>query len=97
MDAAERGGARLDQLYAEARQLVSYGANQLRAIATRYREAYADVLATARLQREELEALSHGPADPGNEARRAPPCSRHWRRPPRSSASGRSSRPSWNS
>ena len=71
MDAAEHSGARLDQLYAEAKQLVSYGANQLRAIATRYREAYADVLATARLQREELEALSHGPADPGNEARRA--------------------------
>ncbi len=71
MDAAERGGARLDQLYAEARQLVSYGANQLRAITTRYREAYADVLATARLQREELETLSRGPADPGNEARRA--------------------------
>ncbi len=71
MDAAQRDGARLDQLYAEAKQLVSYGANQLRAIATRYREAYADVLATTRLQREELEALSHGPADPGNEARRA--------------------------
>ena len=71
MDAAERGGARLDQLYAEAKQLVSYGANQLRAIATRYREAYAAVLATTRLQREELDALSHGPADPGNEARRA--------------------------
>ncbi len=70
MDAAERGGARLDQLDAEAKQLVSYGANQLRAIATRYREAYADVLATTRLQREEMEALSRGPADPGNEARR---------------------------
>ncbi len=70
MDAAERGGTRLDQLYAEATQLVSYGANQLRSIATRYREAYADVLATTRLQREELEALSRGPADPGNQARR---------------------------
>jgi two-component system sensor histidine kinase DegS len=72
MDAAERGGVRLDQLYAEAKQLVSYSTNQLRAIATRYREAYADVLATLRLQREELEALARVPAgpDPGNEARR---------------------------
>ncbi len=69
--ATERGGARLDQLYAEAKQLVSYGANQLRAIATRYREAYADVLATLRLQREELEALATQPPDAGNEARRA--------------------------
>ena len=55
--ASEREGARLDRLYADATQLVSYGANQLRALATRYREAYADVLATLRRQREELEAL----------------------------------------
>ncbi len=55
--ASDRGGARLDQLYAEAKQLVSYGANQLRSLATRYREGYADLLATRRRQREELEAL----------------------------------------
>lgn len=67
----ERGGARLDQLYAEAKQLVSYGANQLRAITGRYREAYADVLATLRLQRQELESMPAAPSDPGNEARRA--------------------------
>ncbi|MGC8634294.1 MAG: sensor histidine kinase [Candidatus Limnocylindrales bacterium] len=72
MDAAERGGVRLDQLYAEAKQLVSYSTNQLRAIATRYREAYADILATLRLQREELEALARVPTGPdsGNQARR---------------------------
>jgi two-component system sensor histidine kinase DegS len=69
--AAEREARRLDQLYAEAKQLVSYGANQLRFIATRYREAYADVLATVRLQRQELAALAPGDTDPGNEARRA--------------------------
>ena len=69
--AAEREARRLDQLYAEAKQLVSYGANQLRSIATRYREAYADVLATVRLQRQELAALAPGDTDPGNEARRA--------------------------
>jgi two-component system sensor histidine kinase DegS len=69
--AAEREGMRLDQLYAEAKQLVSYGANQLRSIATRHREAYADVLAAARLERQELDALSHRDADPGGEVRRA--------------------------
>jgi two-component system, NarL family, sensor histidine kinase DegS len=68
--AAEREGKRLDQLYAEAKQLVSYGANQARAIATRYREAYADVLGTARVQREELEALSGREAGPSDEERR---------------------------
>ena len=60
--ASERGGARLDQLYADAKQLVSYGANQLRSLATRYREAYADLLVTLRRQREELEALE--PVEP---------------------------------
>jgi two-component system sensor histidine kinase DegS len=69
--AAGHGSARLDQLYAESKQLVSYGANQLRSITTRYREAYADVLATLRLQRQELDALSREDADPGNAARRA--------------------------
>ena len=71
--AAGPGGARLDQLYAEATQLVSYATNQLRAIATRYREAYADALATLRLQREELDALdaTAPAATPGHEARRA--------------------------
>jgi two-component system sensor histidine kinase DegS len=68
--AADREGKRLDQLYAEAKQLVSYGANQARAIATRYREAYADVLGTVRLQREELEALSGRETDPADEERR---------------------------
>ncbi|MGO9178356.1 MAG: sensor histidine kinase [Candidatus Limnocylindrales bacterium] len=69
--AAERDATRLDQLYAEAKQLVSYGANQLRSIATRYREAYADLLAALRLQRQALDALSTVDTDPGNEARRA--------------------------
>ena len=69
--AAEREGMRLDQLYAEAKQLVSYGANQARAISTRYREAYADVLGALRLQREELEQLSSADADPAGRARRA--------------------------
>jgi two-component system sensor histidine kinase DegS len=69
--AAEREGMRLDQLYAEAKQLVSYGANQARAISTRYREAYADVLGTVRLQREELERLSDEGPDTANQERRA--------------------------
>jgi two-component system sensor histidine kinase DegS len=68
---AERSGTRLDQLYAEAKQLLGYGANQMRAIAGRYREAYADLLATLRLQQEELGALRALPAEPGTDARQS--------------------------
>lgn len=67
----ERSGTRLDQLYAEAKQLLSYGANQMRAITGRYREAYADVLATLRLQREELDAIRHLPPEAGSDVRQA--------------------------
>jgi two-component system sensor histidine kinase DegS len=69
--AADRAGAQLDQLYAESKQVVSYAANEARAIATRYREAYADVLATLRLQRRELDALAHQDAEPDDEAGQA--------------------------
>jgi two-component system sensor histidine kinase DegS len=59
---AERGSARLDEHYAEAKQLVSYGANQLRAQTERYRELYAATLALWHRQRDELETMNAGAA-----------------------------------
>lgn len=48
----EMAGGRLDEAYAEAGQLVSYVANQLRAITERYREHYGVSLAVRRRESE---------------------------------------------
>ena len=68
----ERSGARLDEHYAEAKQLVSYGANQLRSLTERYRELYGSMLTDWHRQRDQLDALKgDAPGGPEADARRA--------------------------
>jgi two-component system sensor histidine kinase DegS len=66
MDAA-RGGSeprdsRFDALYAEAKAALGYGANTLRSVTERYREAYRDSLARWHRLRDEMEAIARAPA-----------------------------------
>jgi len=65
MDAA-RGPAdtrdsRFDELYAEAKSTLGYGANSLRSVTERYREAYRDSLGRWHRLRDQLEAADRAP------------------------------------
>jgi two-component system sensor histidine kinase DegS len=64
MDAAH-GAAdrdmRFDELYAEAKSTLGYGANNLRALTERYRETYHDVLGRWHQLRDELDAADRAP------------------------------------
>jgi two-component system sensor histidine kinase DegS len=65
MDAArgatESRDPRFDELYAEAKAALGYGANTLRSVSERYREAYHDSLARWHRLRDELEAVERTP------------------------------------
>ena len=57
---AHAGGDRFDGLHAEANAAVGYGANTLRGIRERYREAYDEKLARWQALRDDLERLERG-------------------------------------
>jgi two-component system sensor histidine kinase DegS len=71
---AETRDSRFDELYAEAKSTLGYGANNLRSITERYREAYRDTLGRWHRLRDELEAAERAPlarpadADPASAA-----------------------------
>ena len=52
---------RFDELYAEAKAALGFGANTLRSVTERYREAYRDSLARWHRLRDQLEALERAP------------------------------------
>src|ERR1035437_5693581 len=66
MDAG-RGGPesrelRFDELYAEAKSTLGYGANNLRSVTERYRESYREVLSRWHRMRDQLETAERAPA-----------------------------------
>lgn len=64
MDAAHGAAdrdTRFDELYAEAKSTLGYGANNLRALTERYRETYHDVLGRWHQLRDELDAADRAP------------------------------------
>ncbi|MGD0862167.1 MAG: sensor histidine kinase [Candidatus Limnocylindrales bacterium] len=58
---SESRDARFDELYAEAKSTLGYGANSLRSVTERYREAYRDSLARWHRMRDLLEAAERAP------------------------------------
>jgi two-component system, NarL family, sensor histidine kinase DegS len=59
--AAETRDPRFDELYAEAKSTLGYGANNLRSVTERYREAYHDTLGRWHRLRDQLEAVDRAP------------------------------------
>ena len=59
--AAETRDSRFDELYAEAKSTLGYGANNLRSVTERYREAYHDTLGRWHRLRDQLEAVDRAP------------------------------------
>ena len=59
--AAESRDSRFDELYAEAKSTLGYGANNLRSVTERYREAYRDTLGRWHRLRDQLEILDRAP------------------------------------
>ena len=59
--AAEPRDSRFDELYAEAKSTLGYGANNLRSVTERYREAYRDVLGRWHSLRDELDVTDRAP------------------------------------
>jgi two-component system, NarL family, sensor histidine kinase DegS len=59
--AAESRDSRFDELYAEAKSTLGYGANNLRSVTERYREAYRDTLGRWHRLRDEVEAADRAP------------------------------------
>src|ERR1035437_4085347 len=53
---------RFDELYAEAKSTLGYGANNLRSVTERYRESYREVLARWHGMRDQLELAERAPA-----------------------------------
>ncbi len=66
----EGSAQRLDQRYEEAKQLLSYGANQLRATTERYRELYQSALTAWHQLRDELEGLPENAPNESPDGRR---------------------------
>jgi two-component system sensor histidine kinase DegS len=68
MDAAkgatESRDSRFDELYAEAKSTLGYGANNLRSVTERYREAYHDTLGRWHNLRDQGEAVDRSPVIP---------------------------------
>src|SRR5665811_507495 len=68
MDAArgatESRDSRFDELYAEAKSTLGYGANSLRSVTERYREAYHDTLGRWHNLRDQGEAVERSPVIP---------------------------------
>jgi len=68
---AESRDSRFDELYAEAKSTLGYGANSLRSVTERYRETYRDSLARWHRLRDLVEAAERAPipaAEDGNAA-----------------------------
>jgi two-component system sensor histidine kinase DegS len=59
--AADSRDSRFDELYAEAKSTLGYGANSLRSVTERYREAYRDTLGRWHRLRDELDATDRAP------------------------------------
>jgi len=59
--AAESRDPRFDELYAEAKSTLGYGANSLRSVTERYREAYGDSLARWHRLRDLVDAADRAP------------------------------------
>jgi two-component system, NarL family, sensor histidine kinase DegS len=59
--AAESRDSRFDELYAEAKSTLGYGANNLRSVTERYREAYRDTLGRWHRLRDQAEAADRTP------------------------------------
>src|ERR1019366_2759963 len=59
--AAETHDWRFDELYAEAKSTLGYGANNLRSVTERYREAYRDTLGRWHRLRDQLEVAERAP------------------------------------
>ncbi len=68
--ATESRDSRFDELYAEAKSTLGYGANTLRSVTERYREAYRDTLARWHGLRDMVDTLDRNP-DPGPEGEAA--------------------------
>ncbi len=66
--AAESRDSRFDELYAEAKSTLGYGANSLRSVTERYREAYRDTLGRWHRLRDELETAERAPISPADGA-----------------------------
>lgn len=64
--ASESRDSRFDELYAEAKSTLGYGANNLRSITERYREAYRDSLGRWHRLRDQLEAFERAPSPASN-------------------------------
>ena len=64
--ASESRDSRFDELYAEAKSTLGYGANNLRSVTERYREAYHDVLGRWHRLRDELEVTDRAPRSQAN-------------------------------
>src|ERR1035437_8997182 len=60
--ASEPRDSRFDELYAEAKSTLGYGANNLRSVTERYREAYRDTLGRWHRLRDQLEVADRAPA-----------------------------------
>jgi two-component system sensor histidine kinase DegS len=65
--AAESRDSRFDELYAEAKSTLGYGANNLRSVTERYREAYRDTLGRWHRLRDEVEVADRAPLDRGSD------------------------------
>ena len=59
--ATESRDSRFDELYAEAKSTLGYGANSLRSVTERYREAYRETLARWHRLRDMVEAVDRNP------------------------------------
>jgi two-component system sensor histidine kinase DegS len=59
--AADSRDSRFDELYAEAKSTLGYGANSLRSVTERYRESYRDTLGRWHRLRDQLEATDRLP------------------------------------
>ena len=62
--ASESRDTRFDELYAEAKSTLGYGANSLRSVTERYREAYHDTLGRWNDLRDQGEAADRSPVSP---------------------------------
>ena len=63
--AAESRDSRFDELYAEAKSTLGYGANSLRSVTERYREAYHDTLGRWHRLRDQVEIADRAPMSRG--------------------------------
>jgi two-component system, NarL family, sensor histidine kinase DegS len=71
--AAESRDSRFDELYAEAKSTLGYGANNLRSVTERYREAYRDTLGRWHRLRDELEVTDRAPTSRGEREEQGDP------------------------